>query len=72
MVSKFCRDVDAVLITEAGPIVTTVTWWGGGGNVGAGTITVVWWVGADGVAGEYTCGVKKQNTDGKISAEQKK
>lgn len=52
MVSKFCRDVDAVLITEAGPMVTTVTWWGGGGNVGAGTITVVWWVGAGGVDGE--------------------
>lgn len=25
MVSRFCRDVDAVLMTDAGPMVTTVT-----------------------------------------------
>lgn len=26
MVSRFCRDVEAVFITEAGPMVTTVAW----------------------------------------------
>lgn len=54
MVSRFCRDVDAVLITDAGPMVTTVTWWGRGGWTGAGTMTVAWCVGAGGVAGAKT------------------
>lgn len=52
MVSRFCRDVDAVLMTDAGPMVTTVTWCG---RTGAGTMTVAWCVGAGGVAGAKTC-----------------
>lgn len=54
MVSRFCRDVDTVLITDAGPMVTTVTWWGWEGWTGAGTITVAWCVGAGGVTGANT------------------
>lgn len=46
MVSRFCRDVETELMTEEGPMVTTLMWWEGGG--GAGTITVGWWVGAGG------------------------
>lgn len=45
MVSRFCRDVETELMTEEGPMVTTLMWWEGGG-AGAGTITVGWWVGA--------------------------
>lgn len=44
IVSRFCRDVETELMTEEGPMVTTLMWWEGGG--GAGTITVGWWVGA--------------------------
>lgn len=51
MVSRFCRDVDTVLMTEAGPMVTTVTWCGWGVWAGAGTMTVAWWVGAGGLVG---------------------
>lgn len=47
MVSRFCRDVETELMTEEGPMVTTLMWWEGGGG-GAGTITVGWWVGAGG------------------------
>lgn len=47
IVSRFCRDVETELITEEGPMVTTLIWWEGGGG-GAGTITVGWWVGAGG------------------------
>lgn len=54
MVSRFCRDVDTVLITDVWPMVTTVTWWGCGGWTGAGTMTVAWCVGAGGVAGANT------------------
>lgn len=52
IVSRFCRDVDAVLMTDVGPMVTTVTWCG---RTGAGTMTVAWCVGAGGVAGAKTC-----------------
>lgn len=47
MVSRFCRDVETELMTEEGPMVTTLMWWEEGG-AGAGTITVGWWVGAGG------------------------
>jgi hypothetical protein len=40
MVSRFCRDVDTVLMLEAGLMVTTVTWCGV--SVGAGTMTGGW------------------------------
>lgn len=56
IVSRFCLDVDTVLVWTDGLMVTTVTWWWGCWvSVGAGTMTVGWWVGAGGVGGANTC-----------------
>lgn len=55
MVSRFCLDVDTVLVWTDGLMVTTVTWWWACWvNVGAGTMTVGWCVGAGGVGGAST------------------
>lgn len=54
IVSRFCLDVDTVLVWTDGLMVTTVTWWGCWVSVGAGTMTVGWWVGAGGVGGAST------------------
>lgn len=55
IVSRFCLDVDTVLVWADGLMVTTVTWWWGCWvSVGAGTMTVGWWVGAGGVGGAST------------------
>lgn len=53
MVSRFCLEVDTVLVWAEGLMVTTVTWWCWF-SVGAGTMTVGWWVGAGGVGGAST------------------